>query len=611
MLEPLDTCIVAGDVFRGTVRATDPDGDLVTVTAAGSGIIPPATFTVTGQSAGLTTGSLVWGTECGDVRETPYQVVFRATDVRPNNETRLADLQPWNIRVVGPAPQNLSAASSDRSVRVSWDPYLCQNAESIRIYRREGPSGFVPDVCQTGVPASTGYVLIAEVGAGETSFLDNDGGGGLRAGTEYCYIVYATFPRPGRGESLASNEACVVVDQDIPYLTNVTVDATDASQGQITVRWTPPRDLANLTRPLEYRLYRRAGPGFAEVFRSQGIAADTFFVDRGLNTAEEAYRYRLEFYQAPQAGAPPTALRDSTEGSSVRLSVSAAAADEAALELSWTYEVPWDNSGFRHYIYREVEGQFTLIDSVEVTGGSGAYTDRVAFGGAGLPRGQAYCYYVVTQGAYGIAGIPSPLLNSSQRACAELPRLLCPPVLSVDALDCEAFLSSPTPAPYQNVLTWVPQVTGDCTDQIAYYTVYFRESSEEEYVVLGTTTETRFVHGGLSSFAGCYAVTATDASGRESALSNEVCKDNCLHFGLPNVITPNGDGRNDVFRPDDRTVFVRSARLKVYNRWGVQVYEGESDPYMNWGGVDGEGARLSDGTYYYEVEVEFYTVDPT
>jgi CHU_C Type IX secretion signal domain len=69
-----------------------------------------------------------------------------------------------------------------------------------------------------------------------------------------------------------------------------------------------------------------------------------------------------------------------------------------------------------------------------------------------------------------------------------------------------------------------------------------------------------------------------------------------------------------VFRPDKRTAFIRSMKFTVYNRWGVKVYESNAttgdDLYINWGGVDKDGNRLSDGVYYYEAEVEFYTIDP-
>ncbi|AKD05904.1 hypothetical protein PKOR_22010 [Pontibacter korlensis] len=618
VLQPKDTCVVAGTTLRGIVRATDPDGDLINLTVAGSGIVPPATFRQVTRNPGVATGELIWNTTCEDVREAPYQVVFRAEDVRPDGDKRLADVQPWNIRVIGPPPQNLNAASADRNVTLTWDSYVCQNADKIRIYRREGPSNFVPDECQTGVPASTGYVLIGEVDAGQVTFFDDNNGAGLKAGVEYCYIIYATFPAQPRGESLASIEACVVIDQDIPYLTNVTVDVTDQTNGQITVKWAQPIEVEALTPPLEYRLYRKVGmgpgEGFTEVKRTRNMN-DTTFVDRGLNTVENAYRYRLEFYQTPTPGGQPTSLRDSTEASSVYLEATPSEGENIKeIQLNWTYEVPWNNQVLQHYIYREVDGESTLIDSVSASATGGAYTDTGTFNGQELLRGQEYCYYVQTAGTYQIEGLPEPLLNNSQRVCVTLPKNICPPELSIDVLDCSLFEQNPTEPPYQNVLTWAPNITGDCTDEIAYYTVYLKPTLEAEYTPLDTTTETTYTHSGLQSFAGCYVVTATDVNGRESAFSNEVCKDNCISFILPNIITPNGDNLNDVFRPKVRA-FIRSMRFKVYNRWGVQVYdsgkvtEGEGR-YINWPGVDKDGNRLTDGTYYYEAEVEFYTLDP-
>ncbi|NSL89936.1 DUF11 domain-containing protein [Chitinophaga sp. Mgbs1] len=61
---------------------------------------------------------------------------------------------------------------------------------------------------------------------------------------------------------------------------------------------------------------------------------------------------------------------------------------------------------------------------------------------------------------------------------------------------------------------------------------------------------------------------------------------------IPNVITPNGDGKNDKFTIIDIKRFPNSTLL-IYNRWGNQVYQSKN--YQNeW---DGNG--LNEGTYYY------------
>jgi len=62
-----------------------------------------------------------------------------------------------------------------------------------------------------------------------------------------------------------------------------------------------------------------------------------------------------------------------------------------------------------------------------------------------------------------------------------------------------------------------------------------------------------------------------------------------------NVFTPNGDGMNDyftLFNLDDYP----APSLKIYNRWGVLVYE--NDAYEN----DWDGGDLKEGTYFYIVE---------
>jgi gliding motility-associated-like protein len=82
---------------------------------------------------------------------------------------------------------------------------------------------------------------------------------------------------------------------------------------------------------------------------------------------------------------------------------------------------------------------------------------------------------------------------------------------------------------------------------------------------------------------------------------------------FPNVITPNGDGLNDVFaienlntriNSDDPSQF-RTNLLAIFNRWGKKVYEAENyDTYVKDGDITvGHkafgGENCPDGTYYY------------
>ena len=69
---------------------------------------------------------------------------------------------------------------------------------------------------------------------------------------------------------------------------------------------------------------------------------------------------------------------------------------------------------------------------------------------------------------------------------------------------------------------------------------------------------------------------------------------------VQNVITPNGDGRNDMLDLSD-VILSSSCLVSVMDRWGREVYRQEN--YANtWNGTTTAGEELPDGTYYYIVK---------
>ncbi len=68
-----------------------------------------------------------------------------------------------------------------------------------------------------------------------------------------------------------------------------------------------------------------------------------------------------------------------------------------------------------------------------------------------------------------------------------------------------------------------------------------------------------------------------------------------------NVITPNGDNKNDLLIFDGISKFV-SPKLVIYNRWGNVIYQ--DDSYNNnWGGIV-DGKLLPTGEYFYTLKVD-------
>lgn len=66
---------------------------------------------------------------------------------------------------------------------------------------------------------------------------------------------------------------------------------------------------------------------------------------------------------------------------------------------------------------------------------------------------------------------------------------------------------------------------------------------------------------------------------------------------VPNVFTPNGDGQNDEFRVQYRSIV--EFHCWVFNRWGKLVYEW-TDPAKGWDGMIGS-RPAAEGAYYYVI----------
>lgn len=93
----------------------------------------------------------------------------------------------------------------------------------------------------------------------------------------------------------------------------------------------------------------------------------------------------------------------------------------------------------------------------------------------------------------------------------------------------------------------------------------------------------------VASEEGIFTVIVTDQCGSTSTL---IIDSHICDTVVPNIFTPNGDGKNDMFQIYGIEGFPNS-KLQVFNRWGSLVFE--DDYYRNtWSGGD-----LQDGVYYY------------
>ncbi len=492
------------------------------------------------------------------------------------------------ISVIAPAPENLMVwAVADNAV-LKWDKEKCSNAAGYKIYRKSGASGYSPAYCETGVPEWTGYSIIATTNdINDTTYTDNNNGLGLPHGNEYCYMVTAWFANGS--ESQASNEACVIMPDDYPVITHVSILTTSNTTGSVYVDWSKPDDIDTLVYmgPFRYDIYRAAGlQGSSYSFLSSNTGLnDTTFINTGINTADTSYHYRIDLMYA--AGTSNyTLYKSSYFASSVFLNISPL---DKKLLLNWEYNVPWNNDST--VIYR-LNTQTMLFDSIGIS-------KTNTFLDTGLTNGVNYCYKVETIGAYTLSGFVHPIRNFSQEKCMS-PKDIeppCPVVLSV-TVNCDDV---------SNNLSWTSPML-ECGDgDVGEYHIYFSPTLNDDFSHIATVDDPSvltFTHVGVTSVAGCYMVVAVDTSGNSSDFSNVVCVDidECDLYSLPNVFTPNGDGFNDYFCPFPYD-FVEKIDIKIFDRWGLVVFATDN-PDIKWDGKNQQTQiDCSEGVYYYICDV--------
>jgi gliding motility-associated-like protein len=100
-------------------------------------------------------------------------------------------------------------------------------------------------------------------------------------------------------------------------------------------------------------------------------------------------------------------------------------------------------------------------------------------------------------------------------------------------------------------------------------------------------------------------LTTVDAAGESFtytetyAAREQVDLDSLL---IPNVMTPNGDGINDVFTPGDGPNLGPCAELSIFDRYGRKVYENLGND-LSWDGRSPAGEACIPAVYVYVLVV--------
>lgn len=633
-----DTCVKAGAFVSFPVRAYDPDpfdslyfylnngmelnnGPFAVPISPASlsyftpNVPPPVNYPVRTRMPQEVIAQFDWQTDCSHIRSAFYQVDFYAHDNFGNNPT-LAANHVTKIRVVPESVTNLNATPGSRKITLNWDPHPCTNAIGYEIYRNEIGAGEPDTACCKG--GLKNYKLLAyNDGYSNTTYVDaGTDSSGLEYRERYCYKVIAMFV--GNVRSCASKDTCLKILRDMPVIVRDSVIVTDNSAGLLQIRWTKPKvteiDTNFFPAPYTYRLYEGRGvnTNSFNLIASNINFEDTAYISTTLNTEATGYRHRVYLHDANERR-----VSGSPRASSVYLSTIAA---DRAIRLVWKEYVPWLNK--QYFIFRSdnFDGPYNQIATVNGTGGNQhSYIDR-GENGQGLEIGKTYCYFVRSRGTFNTDEIDDTyLFNDSNRRCDSATDTVPPCLPGPDSIfvkdDCENFL----------VEFKLIQPDSLCAGDLKYYSVYFSRTPGGPYTQLVARTthpdslRLTVNNAALRSIAGCFVITATDTivsnevpQGNESPPSQEYCFDNCPVFTVPNVMSLNGDGINDVIRLTDLTKNrgIKSVFFRVYDRWGMLIHDSR-DPENLWNGsIKNNGTEVLPGYYFYTIDVTLDNIVP-
>ncbi|MFN7014745.1 MAG: gliding motility-associated C-terminal domain-containing protein, partial [Bacteroidia bacterium] len=138
----------------------------------------------------------------------------------------------------------------------------------------------------------------------------------------------------------------------------------------------------------------------------------------------------------------------------------------------------------------------------------------------------------------------------------------------------------------------------------------------EEFLAIGnfyTNSQTRFAKTTVNGFGiSGYFIDMVELFLCEDTVQKPTepppASDSSLHYKVPNVISPNGDGLNDAFILESRGI--KEVDVKVYNRWGELVqstkYNVQSPDVLSkttlWDATH-RGQPALQGVYYYLIEL--------
>ncbi len=580
-------CVIAGEYIEFDVTATDVDSDVVSITASGGPFIfedSPAQFTDSISGIASVTGTFRWQTDCAHIRAQKYLITFKTFDQNP--EVQLNNYSTMYIRVIGPAVQITEIEATNTNVILKWEQSTCENATGYKVYRRNSTENFVIEECVTGMPDEWEYELIKTIeNPNQTFYVDDH----LPPGFEYCYRIVPIFN--GETDGIVSEKQCIEIAKGLPILTKASVDETDTKNGQISVEWLKPINFDTVENKGPYRYLLEIsrdlfGIDYSLPIEFEGLLNNSY-VDTLINTKDNPSCYRLTLQNYDSLETEWKDIGYSTAASSPFLRIESSNEKNT---LIIDENVPWQNDYYVIYRYNELTGVFDSVGTSQTN----VYQDK------NLKNLQEYCYKVKCVGHYSADSlITLSIENMSQENCGTPIDTIppCCPKLSVQSM-CNDF--------YNQIYWSMP--ADSCMEGLKEVQIFYKNTLDADFELLEVLPANKsiFEHYPAFSLSGCYYLSAIDSANNVATCNdNIICVDKCFYYELPNIFTPNSDNINDLYHPLSYK-FVESVDFKLYDRWGVLIFE-TTDPDINWDGKSIQTNKVvSDGVYYYICDVYEY-----
>lgn len=130
------------------------------------------------------------------------------------------------------------------------------------------------------------------------------------------------------------------------------------------------------------------------------------------------------------------------------------------------------------------------------------------------------------------------------------------------------------------------------------------ESYDWRFSTIGTSNEVEpiFVFPDVDLAAYDVCLIATTEFGCKDTLCQPIVIQSEFQTFIPNAFTPDEDGRNEVFIPIVNGIDPDSYSLRIYDRWGTQVFF-TTDPKQGWtGNINGGSYYAQSGMFVWRIE---------